>query len=189
METMTVSLGSSRDLAGATAFVTGGSRGIGAAVAYRLSGIGLAVGVGFRQDARAATDVVRCIESSGGRAIPVRCDVASECEVAEAFDLIEGELGPVGVLVNNAGVHRSGRITALGVDDWRCVIDASLTGAFLCVRRAVPKMRADGFGRIINVSSVIGLNGFPGDVAYASATRVGQTGGGYAARVSELETT
>jgi 3-oxoacyl-[acyl-carrier protein] reductase len=158
-----------RDLTGRTAFVTGGARGIGAAVAYRLSEIGLAVGVGFHQDARAAGDIVRGIASSGGRAIPVGGDVESECDVACAFDLIEAELGPVAVLVNNAGVHRAGRITALGVDEWRTVLDASLTGAFLCARRAAPKMQAEGFGRIINVSSVIGLNGFPGDVAYASA--------------------
>lgn len=167
--------GAAHDLAepternGRTAFVTGASRGIGAAVAHRLSERGLAVAVGFRQDERAAAQVVRRIESSGGRAVAVRGDVRDEDEVAAAFDQVEHELGAVDVLVNNAGIHRAGRITALSVEDWRTVVDADLTGSFLCARRAVPNMAAAGFGRIVNVSSVIGLNGFPGEVAYASA--------------------
>lgn len=157
------------DLSGRIAFVTGGARGIGAAVARRLSENGLSVAVGYRQDERAATDLVRSIESSGGRAVPVRGDVRDDGDVGSAFDRIESELGAVDVLVNNAGMHRAGRITALTSEDWRTVIDASLTGAFLCARRAVPSMLAAGHGRIVNVSSVIGLNGFPGEVAYASA--------------------
>jgi 3-oxoacyl-[acyl-carrier protein] reductase len=159
----------SRGPGGRVAFVTGGARGIGAAVARRLSDDGLAVAVGFRQDEAAATDVVRRIESCGGRAIPVRGDVSDDDEVDAAFDLVESELGAVDVLVNNAGIHRAGRITALSARHWRAVIDANLTGSFLCARRAVPKMVAAGYGCIVNISSVIGLNGFPGDAAYASA--------------------
>ena len=154
---------------GRVGFVTGGARGIGAAVARRLSDEGLSVAVGFRQDEAAAADVVRRIESCGGRAIPVRGDVSDDDEVDATFDLVERELGAVGVLVNNAGIHRAGRITALSPRDWRAVVDANLTGSFLCARRAAPKMTAAGYGRIVNVSSVIGLNGFPGDAAYASA--------------------
>lgn len=156
-------------LKGIPAFVTGGSGGIGAAVARSLASIGAPVAIGYRKRATEAERVASSIDALGGRAICVGGDVSDEDEVDQAFARIEAELGPVGVLVNNAGAHRGGRVQKLSVDDWRTVLDASLTSAFLCARRAVPGMVERQRGRIINVTSVVGLNGFPGDTAYASA--------------------
>jgi 3-oxoacyl-[acyl-carrier protein] reductase len=151
------------------AVVTGGSRGIGAAVAARLAGLGAPVALIYRRDDEAAASVAAEIESAGGTALPLRADVSSPADVDALFHAVEAKLGPVGVLINNAAVHRAGRIQTLDVADWQAVIDTGLTGAFPCCRRAVPGMLERGGGRIVNVSSVIGLNGFPGDAAYASA--------------------
>ncbi|MBS4728587.1 3-oxoacyl-ACP reductase FabG [Mycobacterium sp. SM1] len=156
-------------LNGIPAFVTGGSRGIGAAIARHLASVGAAVAIGYRNRAAQAEQVAMSITTAGGTAICVAGDVSNENEVDQAFARIEAELGPVGILVNNAGAHRGGRVQKLTLDDWRLVHDASLTSAFLCARRAVPRMIERRGGRIINVTSVVGLNGFPGDAAYASA--------------------
>ncbi|GAB4977448.1 3-oxoacyl-[acyl-carrier-protein] reductase [Mycobacterium avium subsp. hominissuis] len=156
-------------LNGIPAFVTGGSRGIGAAIAQHLAAAGAAVAIGYRNRAAQAEQVAASITTAGGRAICVAGDVSDEDEVDQAFARIEAELGPVGILVNNAGAHRGGRVQKLALDDWRLVHNASLTSAFLCARRAVPLMIERRWGRIINVTSVVGLNGFPGDAAYASA--------------------
>jgi 3-oxoacyl-[acyl-carrier protein] reductase len=159
----------------APAFVTGASRGIGAAIARRLGDTGRPVAIGFRDRADDAERVVRGITERGGSAMCVQADVSDENQVERAFLDIESELGPVGVLVNNAGVHRGGLVHRLGLDDWRAVLDGSLTSAFLCARRAAPPMIERGWGRIVNVTSVVGLNGFPGDAAYAAA-KAGLTG-------------
>ncbi|BBX65327.1 beta-ketoacyl-ACP reductase [Mycobacterium saskatchewanense] len=156
-------------LNGIPAFVTGGSRGIGAAIAQNLATAGAAVAIGYRNRAAQAEQVATSITTAGGTAICIPGDVSDENEVDQAFARIEAELGPVGILVNNAGAHRGGRVQKLALDDWRLVHNASLTSAFLCARRAVPLMIERRWGRIINVTSVVGLNGFPGDAAYASA--------------------
>jgi 3-oxoacyl-[acyl-carrier protein] reductase len=148
--------------------VTGGSRGIGAAIAGRLAAAGAQVAIAYRSDDRAADEVAKAIEAHGGRALPVRADVSDPDAVDALFATVEAELGPVGVLVNNAAVHRGGRVQILSLDDWNAVVATGLTGAFLCSRRAIPGMIERGGGRIVNVSSVVGLNGFPGDTAYAS---------------------
>jgi 3-oxoacyl-[acyl-carrier protein] reductase len=149
--------------------VTGASRGIGAAIAARLAVEGTPVAIVYRSDEDGATAVAKAIEGLGGRALPVRGDISVPEDVDSLFELVEAELGPVGVLVNNAAVHRGGRVQKLSLEDWNAVLDTGLTGAFLCCRRAVPGMIDLGGGRIVNISSVVGLNGFPGDSAYASA--------------------
>jgi 3-oxoacyl-[acyl-carrier protein] reductase len=156
-------------LAGIPAFVTGGSRGIGAEIARRLAATGMPVAIGYRERAAEAERVAASITAAGGTAICVPGDVSDADQVDRTFAQIEAQLGPVGVLVNNAGVHRGGRVQKLTLEDWRLVLDASLTSAFLCARRAVPGMVERRWGRIVNVTSVVGLNGFPGDAAYASA--------------------
>jgi 3-oxoacyl-[acyl-carrier protein] reductase len=112
---------------------------------------------------------VAAVEAAGGRAVAVAGDVASWDDVDRMVGAVEDALGPVGVLVNNAGIHRAGRVHRLAVADWDAVIATDLTGAFLCTRRVVPGMLERRSGRIVNVSSVIGQNGFPGDCAYAAA--------------------
>jgi 3-oxoacyl-[acyl-carrier protein] reductase len=158
-----------RSLDGVTAVVTGASRGIGAATARRLAEAGASVAVVYRRGAQEAEKVVAGIEDAGGRANAFACDIASCGDVDRMIGAVEAELGPVGVLVNNAGIHRGGRIQNLSVDDWNAVIATDLTGAFLCSRRVVPGMIERQFGRIVNVASVVGINGFPGDSAYAAA--------------------
>lgn len=156
-------------LDGIPIFVTGGSGGIGSAIARRLASRGGLIAIGYHSNEIPARAIAEEIMSSGGRAICVAADVSDEHQVDQAFARIEAELGPVGVLVNNAGVHRGGRISKLTSADWHCVVDSSLTSAFICTRRAVPSMTEIKQGRIINITSVIGLNGFPGDAAYAAA--------------------
>jgi 3-oxoacyl-[acyl-carrier protein] reductase len=164
-----VTVTSSRRLAGIAAVVTGASRGIGAATARRLAAEGACVAVIYRHNADEAAAVVATIEAAGGRALAVGGDIASWDDVDRMVGAVEAAFGPVGVLVNNAGIHRAGRVHRLPVADWDAVIATDLTGAFLCTRRVVPGMLERRFGRIVNVSSVIGLNGFPGDCAYAAA--------------------
>lgn len=157
------------DLTGRVALVTGGSRGIGAATATALAGAGARVAILYRSDADAAVRVVDEIRGMGEDALAVRGDVADETEVARAFDQVRGTFGSVEVLITNAGIHRGGRTERLAVDDFRAVIDTNLLGAFLCCRAALPDMRRASWGRIVTVGSVVGLVGFPGDVAYASS--------------------
>lgn len=156
-------------LDGTRVLVTGAARGIGAHVARRLAARGAAVAIAYRRERDAACRLVTDIEEAGGRAIAIRGDVRDEGDVDALFTAVEDQLGPPEVLVNNAGIHRGGRVGKLTTDDWRAVLDTNLTGAFLCTQRAVPQMLKAGRGRIVNVTSVVGINGFPGDAAYASA--------------------
>jgi 3-oxoacyl-[acyl-carrier protein] reductase len=158
-----------RSLAGIPAVVTGGSRGIGAATARTLAALGAPVAVVYHHNREAADEVVKAIGADGGRAVAVAGDVSVWDDVDRTFRVVEGEIGSPGILVNNAGIHRGGRVQTLDPSDWDAVIATDLTGAFLCARRAVPGMIDRQWGRIVNVSSIIGLNGFPGDTAYAAA--------------------
>jgi 3-oxoacyl-[acyl-carrier protein] reductase len=158
-----------RSLSGVPAVVTGASRGIGAAVATTLAELGAPVAVVYRSDDESAAKVVAAIEAAGGRAAAYPCDVGSVSEVDRLFRQVEAEIGPPGILVNNAGVHRGGRVQSLDPEDWDTVLRTDLTGAFLCARRAVPAMLERQWGRIVNVSSIVGIKGFPGDSAYAAA--------------------
>ena len=143
---------------GRTWVVTGGSRGIGRAVVDRALAEGDAVGVLARSvDRESWAPAVR------DRVTPMPADVADVAAVGAAF----ADVGPIDVLVNNAGVHRGGRIEQLGDEAWAEVLATNLTGAFATSRAALPLL-ADG-GAIVNIGAVVGLRGYPGDVAYGSA--------------------
>jgi 3-oxoacyl-[acyl-carrier protein] reductase len=152
-----------------TAFVTGASKGIGAAIAAALARDGLSVAVGYGGDEAGAQATVKAIEGDGGRALALQCDVADPTAVDTAFKAIDGELGPVTVLVNNAGIARDGLLMRMKDDQWQSVIETNLTGAFHTIRRATPAMMKARFGRIVNVSSVSGHVGAPGQANYAAA--------------------
>lgn len=152
---------------GGCAFVTGGSRGIGAAIARRLVGDGHLVAVGYRQDVRAAQDVVSSVPR--GRAFAIRCDVTSQPDVDKTFQELNEQHGGVTVLVNNAGVHRDGLAIGLTDDDWNDVIDLNLTAAFRTSRVAARAMARARSGRIINVTSILAHSGLPGASNYAAA--------------------
>jgi 3-oxoacyl-[acyl-carrier protein] reductase len=151
------------------ALVTGSSRGIGRAIAERLALDGAAVVVHYATRAESADEVVAGIAARGGRAIALGADVSDPSAVSGLFDAIEGRLGPVDVLVNNAGIHRGGRIQRLRDDDFEQVLRTTVFGSFHCTQRAIAGMVERGWGRIVNVSSVVARRGSPGDVVYSTA--------------------
>jgi 3-oxoacyl-[acyl-carrier protein] reductase len=149
--------------------VTGASRGIGAAIATALAAEGWPVGVNYRSDAAAADAVVRSIEEAGGRALAVAADVSDPGAADELFSRVEAELGPVLVLVNNAGVRADNLSPAMDDDEWQRVIDTNLSAAFRMTRRALRTMIRTRWGRVVNVASVAGQRAAPGQANYATA--------------------
>jgi 3-oxoacyl-[acyl-carrier protein] reductase len=149
--------------------VTGASRGIGAAIAKALAADGWPVGVNYRSDAAAADAVVRSIEEAGGRALAVAADVSDTGASDQLFTRVEAELGPVLVLVNNAGVRADNLSPAMDDEEWQRVIDTNLSAAFRMTRRALRTMIRTRWGRVVNVASVAGQRAAPGQANYATA--------------------
>jgi 3-oxoacyl-[acyl-carrier protein] reductase len=153
-----------------SALVTGASRGIGAAVARVLAEDGWPVGVNYRVDRDGAEAVVKSITDAGGRAIALQADVADPGAADELFGALEAEFrGPVLALVNNAGISRDDLTPSLGDEEWSSVIETDLNAAFRMTRRALRPMLRARTGRIVNVSSVVGLRANPGQANYAAA--------------------
>lgn len=140
-------------LEGKVALVTGASRGIGRAVALSLAGQGAAVAVNYRERAKEATEVVAEIEKAGGKAMAVAADVSDGAAVAGMVAAIEQKLGPVDVLVNNAGVAIIRGVDDLTEAEFDQTIAVNLKSAFLCTRAVLPGMRKRKWGRIVNISS------------------------------------
>jgi 3-oxoacyl-[acyl-carrier protein] reductase len=157
------------------ALVTGASRGIGSATGLVLARAGLAVAVGYRSDPDGAEETVAKARADGGTALAVSIDVVDEASIEDAFRRLEKELGPVRVLVNNAGYIRDGLAVKYTTKNWDATIDTNLKGAFLCSRRALPAMLKARWGRIVNVASAAALRGNPGQAAYA-ASKAGLVG-------------
>jgi 3-oxoacyl-[acyl-carrier protein] reductase len=151
------------------AVVTGGSRGIGAATAAALAEAGRPTAVVYNHDEEGGDDVVARIVAAGGSGLAVHADVASLADVDAAFDQIERELGPVAVLVNNAGIRSDGLAADMSDVDWDSVISVNLSAAFRCARRALKPMLRARFGRIVNVSSIIATRGNAGQTNYAAS--------------------
>lgn len=151
------------------AFVTGASRGIGAAVARALAADGWPVAVGYNASAEAAQAVARAIEQAGGSAVAIGGDVADPAWADTAFSQLEERFGRVAVLVNNAGVRADGLAPQIKDADWDLVLQTNLTAAFRATRRAIPSMLKARHGRIVNVASVVGLRGNPGQANYAAS--------------------
>ena len=151
------------------ALVTGGSRGIGRAIARALAADGFTVAVNFVGNEGAAKDAVEAIASDGGQAITVQADVSDSSQVDALFDEVEERLGPVNVLVNNAGVRADGLALGMKDDAWRKVIDTNLFGTFACTRRALRPMLRARKGRIVNITSISGLHASPGQANYSAA--------------------
>ena len=149
------------------ALVTGASRGIGAAIATALAADGWSVGVNYRADEQGARRTLEGIERAGGRGVLVQGDVADGSEAL--FERVEDALGPVGCLVNNAGVTADGLTIQLSDEDWQRVIDTNLTGAFRLTRQAVKGMVRRRSGRIVNIASVVGPSANAGQANYAAA--------------------
>lgn len=151
------------------ALVTGGSRGIGRAIALALAARGCKVVVNYCSSDVAAEEVVKQIKNAGGNAIAIKADVSSEEDVKSLFKTIKKEWGPVEILVNNAGITRDNLLIRLKDSDWDDVLDGNLKSAFLCSREAVKQMMRSKWGRIVNMASVVGLIGNPGQANYCAS--------------------
>ena len=153
-----------------TALVTGASRGIGAAIARSLARDGWRVGVNYRSDRDGAESVVADIKGEGGQAITLAADVAEAGAANELFSALESHFdGPVLALVNNAGINRDNITASLDDEDWNAVLETDLTAAFRLTRRALRTMLRARAGRIVNISSVVGLRANAGQPNYAAA--------------------
>jgi 3-oxoacyl-[acyl-carrier protein] reductase len=172
------------DLNGHTALVTGGSRGIGAAIAVALAEAGAAVAVNYRERAGDAEAVAAKIKSMGGRAIAVAADVSQAASVASMVDQATAALGAIDILVNNAGIAIVRGIDDLSESDFDRTIAVNLKSAFLCTQAVLPAMRARKWGRIVNISSGAARGGGAIGVHY-NASKAGMEGltRGYAARL------
>jgi len=166
------------------ALVTGGSRGIGRAVAISLADAGAAVAVNYREKATEARNVVETIRAAGGRAMAVGADVSRAAQVSEMMAAVQRELGPVDVLVNNAGVGLVRGVDDLTEEDFDLTIAVNLKSVFLCTQAVVPGMRARQWGRIVNISSGA-ARGAGGVGPHYNASKAGMEGmtRGYAARL------
>ncbi len=157
------------------ALVTGGSRGIGRAIVHRLAADGHAVAVNYAHRREPADEVVAAIRDEGGEAMAVRGDVGDAAAVEALFAAVSNELGPVEVLVNNAGITRDDLLLRMKPEAWDEVIATNLTSNFLCSKAALRSMVRARWGRIISIGSIAGISGNPGQANYA-ATKAGIIG-------------
>lgn len=156
-------------LTGKTAIVTGGSRGIGRAIACCLAEEGANVAVIFAGNTAAAEETLQQIKEKGGNAISIQCDVANEEAVAAMVKEVKDTFGSVDILVNNAGITRDGLLMRMKTSDWQAVLDTNLTGAFFCTKAVTKLMMKQRSGAIVNLTSVVGLTGNAGQANYAAA--------------------
>jgi 3-oxoacyl-[acyl-carrier protein] reductase len=156
-------------LADKVAVVTGASRGIGRATALALAAEGASVVVNYARSSAAADEVVAAITENGGSAIALQADVADADQVDALVKATMDKWGRVDVLVNNAGITRDTLLLRMKPEDWQAVIDLNLTGVFLCTRAVSKIMLKQRAGRIINIASVAGLMGNPGQANYSAA--------------------
>jgi 3-oxoacyl-[acyl-carrier protein] reductase len=153
------------DLTGRVAVVTGGSRGIGRAIATALHGAGAKLAILGRDEANATAAATALGHAARG----YRCDVAVAADVEQALAAVERDLGPVDVLVNNAGITKDNLLFRIAEADWDAVLDANLKGAFLLTKLAARGMIKRRWGRIVNIASVVGLIGNKGQANYAAS--------------------
>ena len=162
-------------LTGKTAIVTGGSRGIGRAVALALAEAGASVAIIYAGNTKAAEETKQAVEEKGVQAMTIQCDVSDEKAVADMVKAVKKEWGRVDILVNNAGISHIGLMMDMSNDEWERIIQTNLSSVFYCSRAAVPAMISRKSGKIINISSMWGTSGASCEVAY-SASKSGMNG-------------
>ena len=154
---------------GKTAVVTGGSRGIGRAVCLELAAGGANIVFSYASNTDAAQETATAVGALGGKAIAVRGSAADGDAVKNLMDIAVREFGRIDILVNNAGITRDSLLMTMRESDFDAVIDTNLKGAFLCMKAASRIMMRQRYGRIVNLSSVVGLHGNAGQVNYAAS--------------------
>ena len=157
------------ELGGQVALVTGASRGSGAVIAKSLGEAGVNVGVNYSANRDAANDVAEAIRSGGSESIIIQGDISDDMHAQAVVKQVTDEWGQIDILVNNAGITRDGLLLRMKTEDWDRVIDVDLKGAFLCSKYTMPHMIRRRQGRIINISSVVGIGGNAGQANYAAA--------------------
>ena len=163
------------ELTGRSCLVTGGSRGIGRAIALELGRRGACVAVGYHSDEighgheEQADAVTAEIISSGGQAFAIGCDVRDPASISAAVASVKEHSGSVDILVNNAGITRDRSLAKMSPEEWDSVIETNLTSVFHLTAQVLPHMVEEGYGRIVNISSVVGLHGNFGQANYAAA--------------------
>lgn len=152
-----------------TVVITGGSRGLGRAVCLSFAGPDTHIFFNYASSSKSADETQRLITEAGGSATGLQVNVASEKEVADFFKKILEETGRIDVLVNNAGITRDGLLVRMKEKDWDDVLDINLKGAFNCTKIAAKSMMKQRFGRIINITSIVGVTGNIGQVNYVAS--------------------
>jgi 3-oxoacyl-[acyl-carrier protein] reductase len=160
---------SAKQLEGQVAVVTGASRGIGRAIALTLATEGAKVVVNYAQSSTAAEDIVATITAAGGEALSLPADVSHADQVDALMSGTLEAFGRIDILVNNAGITRDTLLLRMKLEDWQAVIDLNLTGVFLCTKAVAKGMLKQRSGRIINIASVAGQMGNPGQANYSAA--------------------
>ncbi|MGG2075099.1 3-oxoacyl-[acyl-carrier-protein] reductase [Lysinibacillus irui] len=158
-----------RKLEGKVAVVTGASRGIGRAIALKLADEGAKVVVNFSGSQAKAEEVVGIIQENGGEAIAVQASVSKTEEVTALMDAAVKTFGSLDILVNNAGITRDNLLMRMKEDEWDDVLDTNLKGVFLCTKAVTRQMMKQRAGRIINISSIVGVAGNAGQANYVAA--------------------
>ena len=173
------------DLKNRVALVTGGSRGIGEAIAIALAKAGAAVAVNYRERSQEAAAVVENIQRNGGRAAAIAADVSLAGDVRIMISDVESRLGPIDILVNNAGIALTRGLDEITEEDFDRTVAVNLKSAFLCTQAVLAGMRGRGWGRIVNISSIAGRGAGSISVAY-NASKAGLEGltRGYASRLA-----
>ncbi|MBW1758963.1 MAG: 3-oxoacyl-[acyl-carrier-protein] reductase [Deltaproteobacteria bacterium] len=152
-----------------TVVITGGSRGLGRAVCLSFAGPDTHIFFNYASSSKSADETQRLITEAGGSATGLQVNVASEKEVSDFFKKILEETGRIDVLVNNAGITRDGLLVRMKEKDWDDVLDINLKGAFNCTKIAAKSMMKQRFGRIINITSIVGVTGNIGQVNYVAS--------------------
>lgn len=164
-----------RTLSGKTAVVTGASRGIGKATAIKLASLGANIVLNYRTNIESVQQVIKEIEAAGSKAVAIQGDVSNFNDAELIIKAAVENFGSLDILVNNAGITKDGLLMRMKEEDFDSVIDINLKGTFNCIRHAVPIMVKQKSGRIINMSSVVGVTGNAGQVNY-SASKAGVIG-------------
>ena len=164
-----------RPLRGKVALVTGASGGIGRSIALKLASQGARLAVHYNSDKARAEEVAEEIRNAGSEAMPLAADVTDSTQVQDMFSKLEDDWGGVDILVNNAGINKDSLLIRMSESDWDDVVEVNLKGAFLCCRAAAKTMLRKRWGRIIIISSIVGMVGNVGQANYA-ASKAGLVG-------------